>query len=205
MNAYAHFVTSYLSQIKTGSLKIHMPDGSTLHAGTGPSGKSATLTIHNYDFFRKVARGRDIGFGESYVDGDFDTPDLTRLLSLFVPNQQTDQLPNRMTNWIQSLTNRMHHRARKNTLRGSRKNIQAHYDLSNPFYALFLDPSMTYSCGCFSGEKESLEQAQLHKFNRMLDRIQPQPTDHVLEIGCGWGSFAIHAAQRTGCKVTGLT
>lgn len=155
-------------------------------------------------FFRKVLASGSVGFGEAFVDGDWDTPDLTGLLALLAKNQRRLGLLGRGLSWVARSVNRLHHRARRNTVVRSRENIQEHYDLSNAFYGCFLDNSMTYSSALFEDYYESLEQGQSNKMACMLDQARVKPGDHILEIGSGWGALAVAAARR-GCRVTTIT
>ena len=147
----------------------------------------------------------DIGFGESYSDGDWETSDLPGLLTLLAANEAVMDDRSIFTSSIGRLANYLRHLQRPNTKEGSSRNIQEHYDLSNDFFATFLDPTLTYSCALFEKEDDTLEQAQINKLRRIIEKARLEAQDHVLEIGCGWGSFAIEAVRRTGCRVTGIT
>jgi cyclopropane-fatty-acyl-phospholipid synthase len=153
---------------------------------------------------RRVMAAGDIGFAEGYVAGDWDTPDLAVLLEVLGENW--DRL-NRLTagSPLVRLSNRVLNLFRRNTREGSRRNIHAHYDLGNAFYAAWLDPGMTYSSGLYAGEGDTLEQAQRRKYAALARSIDLQPGHTVLEIGCGWGGFAEYAAREIGAHVTGLT
>lgn len=168
-------------------------------------GACATIHVHNDDFFRKAVFGGDIGAGESYMDGDWTSPDLVAVIRLAVRNLATIESSSRLlgaVNWVKS---RLAHRLRSNTVAGSRANIEAHYDLSNDFFRLFLDGSMMYSSAFYGSAGDSLETAQLRKMDRICTKLQLSPGDRVLEIGTGWGGFAIHAARHYGCHVTTTT
>jgi len=147
----------------------------------------------------------EIGFGEAYTDGDWTTDDLPGLLTLLSANAELIDDRNVMTAAIGHGLNRLRHWLRANTVRGSSRNIREHYDLSNDFFATFLDPGMTYSSAEFRDEDESLAQGQRNKLQTIIEKAQLNSCDHVLEIGCGWGSFAIEAVRQTGCRVTGIT
>jgi cyclopropane-fatty-acyl-phospholipid synthase len=162
------------------------------------------LQIRHPSFFKKVLRGGSVGFGEAYVEGLWTTNDLSALLKLLARNQQDVGRLRKGFSYLTQRLNRLGHVARRNTRVKSRQNIQEHYDLSNEFYQLFLDPSMTYSSALFAHYYESLEQAQLNKIDRMLDLAAVGQGDHLLEIGTGWGALALRAAQR-GCRVTTIT
>jgi cyclopropane-fatty-acyl-phospholipid synthase len=162
------------------------------------------LEIKKQHFFNKVLSGGSVGFGEAYVEGDWDTPDLSGLLLLLAKNQKELGRMGRGFSILAKQANRIYHKARRNTLERSQENIQAHYDLSNDFYRTFLDPSMTYSSALFTSPRESLEQAQHNKIDRMLDLAGVSEGDVILEIGSGWGALALRAAQR-GCRVKTIT
>lgn len=168
-------------------------------------GACATIHVHNDDFFRKAVFGGDIGAGESYMDGDWTSPDLMAVIRLAVRNLAAIESSSRLlgaVNWVKS---RLAHRLRSNTVAGSRANIEAHYDLSNDFFRLFLDGSMMYSSAFYGSAGDTLETAQLRKMDRICTKLQLSPGDRVLEIGTGWGGFAIHAARHYGCHVTTTT
>ena len=192
-----------LKGLKGGSLKVNFPSGAVVVVGE-TSFPLLELHIHKRAFFRKVFSSGSVGFGESYVDGDWDTPDLTGLLSILAKNQPSLGPLRRGVSLLARQMNRFFHLARRNTLAKSRDNIQEHYDLSNDFYGQFLDQSMTYSSARFKTYYDTLEQAQLNKINHMLDLAGVGEGDHVLEIGSGWGALALAAAQR-GCRVTTIT
>ncbi len=189
--------------LKGGSLKISFPSGAVVVVGDA-SYPLLELHIHRAAFFRKIFSSGSVGFGESYVDGDWDTPDLTGLLSILAQNQPRLGPLRRGLSLLARLLNRCYHLTRRNTLAKSRHNIQEHYDLSNEFYAQFLDQSMTYSSARFNSYYDTLEKAQLNKIDRMLDLAAVGAGDHVLEIGSGWGALALVAARR-GCRVTTIT
>ena len=150
---------------------------------------------------RVVMRG-DLGFAESYMAGEWDTNDLTALLKAIGANEAGSRI--RQGLFSERMRERVRHALRTNSRQGSRRNIAYHYDLSNDFYARWLDPSMTYSSAIYDKPGLSLEAAQQRKYQRLLDALDAQPGDHILEIGCGWGGFAEEAARR-GCRVTGVT
>jgi len=187
-----------------------LPDGHRVFLGNGEDPIRASIRVVRQDFFRKCVLSGDIGFGESYVEGDWETESITDVIRWMILNVETNpamsgsRLTGWSLNWLRA-ANRLWHRLRPNSLRGSRANIQAHYDLSNEFFKLFLDPSMTYSSAIFDTHEDNLERAQWHKYDRLCRKLKLKPTDHVLEIGCGWGGFAVHAAKHYGCRVTGLT
>jgi cyclopropane-fatty-acyl-phospholipid synthase len=161
--------------------------------------------IHDERFFVRALSGADIGIGESYMDGDWTTPDLVTLVRLAVRNLRTIDSKNRFASALRGFASRVQHTLRANSISGSRKNIRAHYDLGNDFYLLFLKEQMIYSSAYFEREGESLETAQASKLDLVCQKLRIQPGDRVLEIGCGWGALAVHAAKHYGAHVTGIT
>ncbi|MEE2566638.1 cyclopropane-fatty-acyl-phospholipid synthase family protein [Hyphobacterium marinum] len=193
-----------LLKLRKGRLDLTTPDSQTLRFEGREPGVNAAIIVKDFRFVGRAVAGGDIGFGESYMDGDWDTPDLAKLLELFASNLDAMQSltqggpVTRFFHWI-------YHRLRPNTRAGAKRNISAHYDLGNDFYALWLDPSMTYSSARFTSPGQSLEDAQREKYAALARSIDLQPGHHVLEIGCGWGGFAEYAARDIGAKVTCLT
>jgi len=195
-------VFKYLSRIEKGCLQMNLPDGQMFRFGSGPA---IAMNIRNYGFFTRIIRDGDIGFGESYMEGEWDSPDLVALLELFIDNAEKLNRHHVVFAVIGRLLNRLMHLARRNTLSNSRKNIEGHYDLGNDFFRLFLDESMMYSSAYFKDSFESLAEAQRNKLDMIIEKSRIGIRDHVLEIGSGWGGFAIRAAQKTGCRVTTIT
>lgn len=192
-----------LQHVEGGSLRLCLPDGQILHLGQGK--ERATLQVNDERVFRRVLAEGDIGFGESWIDGDWHSDQLAELLTLLAENR--DQLARAVHgSWLPLLGHRLRHLLRANTRAGSKRNILAHYDLGNDFYKAWLDPSMSYSAALFADDPEpTLEQAQRRKYRRLLDMLDPKPGDRILEIGCGWGGLAEIAATEYGCRVHGLT
>lgn len=189
---------------QVGRLTVHLPDGTEVVAGQADADPHATLWIERDAFFRKFALGGDLGAGESYLDGDWRTDDLARFVELVLRNQQYLPLDSPLSR-LMNLPNDWLHVRRRNTRRGSRRNIHAHYDLSNALFETFLDPSMAYSSAVYDTGAESLADAQQAKFRAWGERLALSARDHVLEIGSGWGGFALFAARTYGCRVTGIT
>lgn len=163
------------------------------------------LTIHRSCFYSRTLFGGSIGNGESYVDGDWDTQDLTDLVRLFVLNRE---LLNAIDSGVGSLlqpVQKVFHGLRSNTIDGSKENIRSHYDIGNDFFKLFLDESMMYSCGLFETKTSTLHEASMLKIATLCKKLELKPEDHLVEIGTGWGSLAIYAAQTYGCRVTTTT
>ena len=193
-----------LGDLRDGFLEIVCPDA-TYTFGEPASTLRAMAVIHDERFFLRAMMGADIGLGESYMEGDWTTPDLVTLVRVMVRNLRTIDSRNRFASAIRKLVARMHHRLAGNSITGSRRNIRAHYDIGNDFYRLFLDRQMNYSSGYFTRPGEPLEAAQELKLDLICRKLRIEPGDRVLEIGCGWGGFAMHAARRYGAQVTGIT
>ena len=193
-----------LSNVKSGYLLLTLPDGRTEHFGIASDNLHADLHILDWGVFREVLKHGDIGFAESYIRGQWNTTNLKAILEIAIRNRTLLEKAI-YGSWFGSLLYRFRHRMRNNSKSGSRKNIHAHYDLGNPFYSLWLDPSMTYSSAWFSGDLQlPLAEAQSNKYRRILASIDATAEKRILEIGCGWGGFIEEAAQ-AGCHVTGLT
>jgi len=166
---------------------------------------TAELVIHNHSTWRDLVTGGSVGAAESYVAGDWSSPDLTALLRFFTRNLDTMNAFEDKFSWISKPALKALHWLNRNTPEGSRKNISAHYDLGNDLFQLFLDPTMMYSSAIYPGEESTLEQAAVHKLDVICRKLDLQPGDKVMEIGTGWGGFAIHAAKHYGCHVTTTT
>lgn len=199
----ARAVITGFDKLREGRLTVHLPDGSSRSFGTTDSAH-AEMTIHRWRFFSRLLRGADVGAGESYVDGDWSTPDLVALTRLFLDNEDV-LAPPRLVGVLSRMRDRLLHLARSNRRVQARRNIRTHYDLSNDLYRLFLDPSMTYSAALFDRPGISLEEAQKAKYERLARWAGIRQGDRVLEIGCGWGGFAEYAAGELGCSITGVT
>ena len=201
----ARLLLALLERLAAGRLDLVTPDGRLrAFAGREP-GPQALLRINDWSTCGAILRAGDIGFAESYIAGHWDTPDLAKLLTLAATNHAvlSEAVYGRWWGW---LLYRLRHLLRGNSRGQAKRNIHAHYDLGNRFYALWLDATMTYSSALFEGRLEgSLEDAQRCKYERILERLDLKPGDRVLEIGCGWGGFAEHAALTRGVKVHGIT
>jgi len=197
-------VAGWLDGIRAGRLTVEFPSGATqVFAGREP-GPSAALRIRDMRLVPRLMFGGDLGFAESYMAGEWDTPDLSALMTLGVLNENALKAP-LASSWLSRLIGRLNHRHRANTRKGSRRNIAAHYDLGNAFYGQWLDRSMTYSSALFDRPDEPLEAAQRRKYIRLAGMLELSSGDRVLEIGCGWGGFAEIAAAEFGCEVVCLT
>jgi cyclopropane-fatty-acyl-phospholipid synthase len=200
----ARWAWRVLSRLRHGTLEIQWPDGSTAHVGASESPR-VTLRLRRWSVCAKALRSGDIGFAQSYMDGDWSTNDLEALLRLFLLNRNEMEAVIHGSWWAGTLY-RLRHLLRGNSRTGSRKNIQAHYDLGNEFYRLWLDDTLNYSSAWFAGDPHrSMEQAQRAKMLRALDQAGVRVGSRVLEIGCGWGALAEVAARQRGARVTGVT
>jgi cyclopropane-fatty-acyl-phospholipid synthase len=199
------FLTALLDRLEVGALHVKFPDGNCRTFGGRFDGISAQMEIRSASFFSRCVRDGEIGLGESYMLGEWETPDITSVISLFIANRHKLENGDLRIARFGRAINRVRHLMRPNTLRGSRKNISAHYDLSNEFFRLWLDPTMMYSAAVFHETSQSLEEAQRNKIHKLISAARIGPEHHVLEIGSGWGGFAIEAVRRTGCRVTSIT
>lgn len=195
-------VIQLLEKIQFGRLELRLPDGSCQVFGEGEHGVS--MHVHDEVMFSQILARGDIGLAEAYIDGAWDAPDLTGVMTLLAKNR--DALRTAVYGrWQSLLMARIRHWLNNNSKTGSRKNIMAHYDLGNDFYKLWLDPSMSYSSALYRAVDDgNLETAQRAKYRRILRRVGAQPGQHVLEIGCGWGGFA-EMAVADGLKTSGVT
>jgi len=193
-----------LRSLRIGSLEL-VTRNERWEFGDPDSSLKATIAIHDERFFKRALFGSDVAIGESWMDGDWSSPDLLSVVSLAVRNMNAVEKQNWAVSALTRAFDVVRHRLRKNSITGSRKNIKAHYDLSNDFFQLFLDPGMMYSCGFYESAHDSLETAQFNKLDRICRKLRLGPQDHVLEIGTGWGGFAEHAIRHYGCRVTSTT
>ncbi len=193
-----------LAEMKSGYLELVCPD-ETYTFGDPRSELRAMAVVHDERFFARAATGADVGIGEAYMDGDWTSPDLVSLVRVVTRNLRLFDSKNKLLSALRRAAFRWQHRRRNNSVQGSRENIRAHYDLGNDFYRIFLDQQMMYSSGYFPEGTASLEQAQLQKMDLICRKLHIEPGDRVLEIGCGWGAFAVHAARNYGAHVTGVT
>lgn len=195
-----------LRKIEKGRLTIVFPDGTTQSFGNEQSStRHARIYVNDYSLFTKVAFAGEIGLGEAYMEGLWDSDNLTNLLMLFIENREELKGGNPALSALSRARDFRLHLSRANTLNGSKDNIAEHYDLPSEFYKTFLDDTMTYSCGVFRSIDDTLEASQQNKINLIIDKARIKKGDHVLEIGCGWGGFALFAVRKTGCRVTGIT
>ena len=206
---YRKIVAGLLNRMKKGKLTITENGRSNLVFGNGNE-VEADIHVNDPQFFKRIVLYADVGFGESYMLNEWETSNLTGVISFMIGNIEyipTMSDTRKVFNPINLLkiSNRLQHVFKPNSLKGSLKNISKHYDLSNDFFSRFLDPTMTYSSALFLDKDDSLEKAQIQKYDSLCRATKLTQNDHLLEIGCGWGGFAMHAARKYGCKVTGIT
>lgn len=220
MNAPAHSpsaksiyrapVLKTLRGFSKGCLMLTLPGGDSVAIGDEDAKFHAGIEVNDEAFFRKCALGGGVGLGESYMDGDWETDDIKDVITWFILNLHANKKLRGSSQRLRlvgllKFIDRMGHRLRHNSKATSRRNIEEHYDLGNNFYRLWLDPTMTYSSARFTESKQTLEEAQRSKYEALCEKLQLKESDHVLEIGCGWGGFSCHAAERHGCRVTAVT
>ena len=196
--------THMLSGVQVGSLDLSLPNGASRRYEGSRPGPHGVLRIKSERVIRHVLQGGEVGFGDAYLDDCWDSPDLARLLAVLYLNEPYYKGPFEK-NWIGRLYGYWQHRRRANTKAKARENIEHHYDLGNEFYKMWLDETMAYSSGMFIAPNETLMDAQLNKFRLMYERLDLRPEHTLLEIGSGWGGFAIYAARQSGCRVHSIT
>ena len=200
---YKKIIHQRLSQIKDAHIIIK--DGKSINKFGKPGNLSAKINILDTVFYKNIILGGTIGASESFIRGEWSSPNLTNVIRVLARNTEAqDKLENLFTLLSQPFLKVMH-KLNENSVRGSKKNISRHYDLSNDFFSLFLDKNMMYSSAIYKSRKTSLEDASTNKLDVICKKLNLKKTDHVIEIGTGWGGFAIHAANNYGCKVTTTT
>lgn len=198
-----HLLVQKLQGLRGGTIQLVDSSGA---AALGRGGDlQTTVQVHNSAFFRHAVLGGSLSVAESYLRGEWDCDDLTAFFRIFVRNLDTSDQLDRGLSQIAKLVNRLYHRWHANSKSGSRRNIRAHYDLGNDFFRLMLDDTMAYSSGIFLSPTSTLREASLEKMDRLCRKLDLRPSDHLLEIGTGWGGLAIHAATNYGCRVTTTT
>jgi cyclopropane-fatty-acyl-phospholipid synthase len=203
-NIWAQLFLKTLEQIEYGHIEIDAPHGEFFQFSGNKDDQSiyVNVKIHDWKFCEYLFTKGDIGLGESYIDGLWEAKDIATLIKFGIKNAKSLERVIKGS-FLKILFYRVKHLLNKNTVKGSKRNILAHYDIGNDFYKLWLDRSMTYSSGLFL-ETEDLYQAQMNKYQRIIDELGAMSGDHILEIGCGWGGFAKYASSK-GIKVTGIT
>jgi cyclopropane-fatty-acyl-phospholipid synthase len=195
-----------LANLEAGSLTIH-DGGDVFHFGKAgdPTQPHAEVHVHDSKLYSQMLSGGSIAAGEAYMQGLWSSPDLVAVMRLFSANMATLDLLESSQSWLVRLGLKVSHALRRNSRKGSRRNISAHYDLGNDFFKLFLDPTMMYSAALFRSDATSLDEASVAKLEELCQQLELSSDDHLLEIGTGWGGMAIHAARRYGCRVTTTT
>jgi cyclopropane-fatty-acyl-phospholipid synthase len=203
--SWRSLVLPRLSGLREGLLTLRENGTGTTFGHAAADGLSAEVDVKDPAFWRRVATGGTLGSAESYAAGEWDTPDLTSVVRLVTRNLEAmDGLEGGLARFRRPV-DAIRHAFRRNTRSGSRRNITEHYDLGDDFFGLMLDPTLTYSCGIFERPDSTLEEASVAKIDRLCRMLGLGPDHHLLEIGTGWGAFAIHAASRYGCRVTTTT
>ena len=204
MGLAAIVIRRVMAAMEKGRLTFVLPDGAHVDCSGGQPGPEATIVIHDMAALRRLLFSGDVAFAEAFVRGEWSSPDLAAAIEVAAVNGESfmraveGSAPARVANWLA-------HRLRANSRGGSRRNISAHYDLGNAFYALWLDPQMFYSSGIYRSADETLEQAQANKVAHVLDLLDARAGESVLEIGCGWGGLAVAMAEGGAGPITGLT
>ncbi|WP_420890911.1 class I SAM-dependent methyltransferase [Marinobacter suaedae] len=199
-------VVQQFERLAHGRLLVKDVDGENLTFGDGDSRyPAAELLVHDSSTWRDLLTGGSVGAAEAFVAGDWSSPDLVALLRFFTRNIDRMNAFEDRYSWVTKPALKGLHWLNRNTKEGSRKNISAHYDLGNDLFEMFLDPSMMYSSAIYPNDESSLDEAATHKLDTICRKLDLKPTDHVIEIGTGWGGFAIHAAKHYGCHVTTTT
>lgn len=191
--------------MQVGRMDVELPGGEKRSFGKAGAEPYGAVRVFDDSFFPRALSGGEIAIGETYMDGLWAAEDLTALLMLGILNREHAPATIRRLNDISRNASRALHLNRRNTQDGSRENVQAHYDLGNAFFQLFLDETLTYSCPVYETPDQQLAEAQRHKYRVLCEQAEIVAGDHVLEIGSGWGGFALHAARALGCKVTAIT
>jgi cyclopropane-fatty-acyl-phospholipid synthase len=195
-----------MARLEHGAVEVHDAEGTArLGNWTVPSGLRARIEVLHPQFWADAVFGGTASAGEAYIHGLWRCDDLTALVRIMVANRHVLEDVDGGATRLAEVGRRLGHWLNRNSRAGSRRNISAHYDLGNEFFALFLDPTMNYSCGIFETPDATMEQASLAKMDAICRKLDLQPGDHLLEIGTGWGGLAIHAASRYGCRVTTTT
>lgn len=205
---YRRLVHDSLSKLTDCQLELQEP-GETLTFGTQSTvpGQAlfARIKVHDISAYQDFCQGGDIGAAEAYIQQKWDSDDLTRVIQVFARAQQKFESLQERSTLKNAFLQKMRYLLQRNSLKGSRSNILAHYDLGNALFSQFLDPTMMYSSALFSDPEQSLENAQLNKLNSICEKLSLKPDDHLLEIGSGWGGMALFAARHYGCQVTTTT
>ncbi len=204
-NNYTEKATNqFFKRIKFGTLKVFFPSGKIVYFKAKNLGIKADIKLNNFLMVGKLLRKGEVGFAESYMNGDFSTSNLKNLL-IFAKQNQSSYIYNKQLKWFYKLISKMNNYLNQNTKSKSQKNISYHYDLGNKFYELWLDASMNYSSGYFELASDDLPKAQLNKYQKIIEPMQLNDKTTLLEIGCGWGGFSSYVAKNFGTKINAIT
>lgn len=194
-----------MRNLQMGQLVLEHGDDSERFGDLSQIALAGHVRVLSPKFYHRILTDGVLGAAEAYLEGEWISDELTDVFRVLLQNEHVIAKFSSSLTWLSNLRNRLHHFRNRNSREGSRRNIHEHYDLGNNFFSLFLDPTMMYSSAIFTDEQSSLEEASLEKVDRACRQLQLQPTDHLIEIGTGWGTLAIHAASRYGCRVTTTT
>ncbi len=203
-NSIERLAINFLSRNNYGEIYVTFPSGISRNFIGNLQGHKADIKFNNYKLIYKLFKNGSIGFAESYMDGDFETQNLSNLL-LFAHQNELSYLNKKKANFVNNFSIKLHHYLNKNTKKGSKKNIYHHYDLGNNFYKYWLDESMTYSSALFKNKTDDLNKAQINKYSEIADQLKLNDNSKILEIGCGWGGFSTFVAKNYGSKVKAIT
>jgi cyclopropane-fatty-acyl-phospholipid synthase len=194
-------ITEVFSKIRGAFLEVIYPEGNVKYFGDKKADKKGTLKLYSWKLYSRVLINGDIGFGESFTEKEWDSPDPVGLIRIFIEHLDMDTSNNPVLKSAGNVINRFLHRPKRNTFSGSKKNISAHYDLGNDFFSTFLDKSLIYSCGIYKSKRDSLAKAQMNKVHKIIEEARIKSSDHILEIGSGWGGFALEAVKKPGAEL----
>jgi cyclopropane-fatty-acyl-phospholipid synthase len=195
----------FFARLMKGQLTLHLPDGQTFVFIAPENGLSGELHVHHPDLAKRVVKHGILGFHDAYIDGDWDSPDMEAFFKTFLMNEEAFD-KTKWGHWFHKIVSFIRHKLRFNSKAQAKRNIARHYDLGNDFYDIWLDDSWTYSAGLFNDNMDkSLHQAQLDKYQQLIDDLDIQPHHQVLEVGCGWGGFADYVTEHVGAAITGIT
>ncbi|OAN11550.1 cyclopropane-fatty-acyl-phospholipid synthase [Photobacterium jeanii] len=204
-NAARKVIFTALSQLQGSGLTVIEHQGDTHFFGDRSAELQAQICVDNPAFYKRLLSGGSIAAGEAYIDGWWDSPDLTKVVQVLARNLPSLDAIEAKTGWLTKLNELISHKLRRNNKGNARDNISAHYDLGNALYETFLDKEMLYSSAIYHNEQDTLAEAQFNKMDRLCQQLKLSKEDHLLEIGTGWGALAIHAAKHYGCRVTTTT
>ena len=204
VNFFESLLYRLMESLKTGQIVLS-DCGWQRTFGNPESELFAEVKVKDRRFYKAVIKGGSIGAAEAYMNGWWESPDLTAVIRVLAANLRVMDSIERNGHWFKKILNVIQHKLNRNSVVGSKRNIAAHYDLSNAFYELFLDNSMMYSSGVYPHPNATLQQASEHKLKLLCDQLDLGPHDHLIEIGTGWGGLACFAAQNYGCRVTTTT